>query len=462
MKKIILLVLPLMVWAATPEELLKAGIVAENSGSITEAIQNYRSAIKQKPKYGQAYFQLGKLYLQEDSIPQAIEALTKAVKLKYDPNRSYLLLGQAYYRGGQYTEAELEFRVVLESQPVSAEVQTYLGDVYLEKGLFELAYDAYQQALRIDPNFALAHYGLGNALARQRKDEEALAEYDKALSLDSTLALVHLARANLYINQRKFEPAIEELKIYNQLKPRDANGYFILARAYYGKSDVTNALEACRKARELGLTSEEFLNLYAHLAMSAKSYAEALKIHQDLVKLFSADAQRYYDLAKSYYRTGLGTKDSAEALILFQGATVNYNRAINLDTSITSDIYFDLGLAYYSAGQYDSAVNAFSEKIRREPDAAGAYINRALSHSQAKRYPAAVDDLLKGLEIQPKHIQARVWLADHYYFLKEYEKARQQYKKVLEIDPNNKDAKQGLKNIEIITKPKPQYYYEDE
>jgi len=454
--------LPIAVWAVSPEALVKAGTAAESTGAIASAIENYQAAIKQKPKYGEAYYRLGKLYLEEDSIPQAIDRLTKALNLKYAPDRTRLLLGQAHYRAGQYSEAELEFRVVLETQPRSPEVHTYLGEVYLEKGFYDQALDEFKLAFSIDSTFALAHYGMGNAFARQGKDEAAFTEYDRALRADPDLALVHLARANLYLNRRKFAQAIDELKIYTGHKPRDANGYFTLARAYYGLADTEKALEACRKAKELGLASEEFLNLYGHLAYSAKAYEEAMKALEELIKLVSGDAQRFYDLAKAYYHTGIVTKDSTVARELFKKSIASYNQALTLDSTLTSDIYFDLGLAHYQAGQFDSAVASFTKKIDRESTAAGAYFNRALSHSQAKHYQAAIDDLLKGIEIQPKYVQARIWLAQHYYFLKEYEKARRECNKALELDPNNKDAKELLKNIELATKPKPQYNYGDE
>ena len=105
---------------------------ASNAGlmQFDDAIDIYKQALKIKPDYAEAYYNMG-IALKDKGDPEAaIDSYKQALKIKPD-------YAEAYYN---------------------------MGNVLKDKGNPESAIDCYKQALKIQPDYAEAYNNMGVAL----------------------------------------------------------------------------------------------------------------------------------------------------------------------------------------------------------------------------------------------------------------------------------------------------------
>lgn len=82
-----------------------------------------RKSVSFDPKLGEAYLQLGILYLSQGDFTRAVEVLQKAVAAKPELGLAHYRLGQAYKRTGQDAKAQEEFAAYARCEKADAEAR---------------------------------------------------------------------------------------------------------------------------------------------------------------------------------------------------------------------------------------------------------------------------------------------------------------------------------------------------
>jgi len=117
-----------------------------------------------------------------------------------------------------------------------------------------------------------------------------------------------------------------------------------------------------------------------------------------------------------------------------------YLKAIQKDPN-WYDAHFNLGLAYYSAGEYSSALLAFENALAVNPDSWEARYNFALALNKANYPNEAILELLKSARLNDKH--ANTWLELGMIYdtrFSDIENAYQCYQKFIEVAPEHPSA----------------------
>ena len=130
---------------------------------------------------GSAYSDFGRL-------SEAIAQFRAALRLQPDYGDAHLDLGVALARSGRLPEATAEFQAALRADPGRADAQADLGAALAQAGRTDEAIAHYRESLRIRPGSAATHYNLATVLGRAGQRDEAMAEYREALRLDPSLA----------------------------------------------------------------------------------------------------------------------------------------------------------------------------------------------------------------------------------------------------------------------------------
>jgi tetratricopeptide (TPR) repeat protein len=199
-------------------------------GRASEAIVQYREALRLDPDKAETHFNLG-VALEEvpGGLQDAIDHFQAAVRLKPDFAEAHRELGKALVRlPGRVEDAVAEYTEAIRLRPGSAEMRNNLG-IILDRvaGRTADAVAQYQAALRLSPRVAEIHVNLGNALAKlPGRLEEAIAQYDEALRLDPGNAEAHngLGAALAKLPSRRDE-AIAQYKAALELRPDDAEAH---------------------------------------------------------------------------------------------------------------------------------------------------------------------------------------------------------------------------------------------
>lgn len=221
----------------------------------------YERTLKYAPDRPVLYNNLGILYGDMGNVEGAISLFKKAVDI--DPNYVYAYnnLGKAYNLLGNKKEALFYYNKALELYPASLEAHYNIGNIYTELKRYEEAIAAYKKALEISPYYTLAYYNLGNVYRIIGKSQESIPLYKKALEHDPNYLDAYHNLGLAYNDLGRDEEAIAVFKEIIRLKPDFALAYSNLAIVYYYQNNYKLAIENFDKARSLGVTNQELLEL---------------------------------------------------------------------------------------------------------------------------------------------------------------------------------------------------------
>ncbi|KAI5964164.1 STI1 [Candida pseudojiufengensis] len=254
-----------------------------------------------------------------------------------------------------------------------------------------------QDAVPSDKDAADKAKAEGNTLYKQKKFDEAIAQYDKAWESHKDIT---------YLNNR--------------------------AAAEYEKGDYDAAIKTCEKAVEEGR------DIRADYKLIAKSFARLGSIY--LKKDDLENAVKYFDKSLTEHRTPdvLSKLRSTQREIKLREAKAYINPEKAEEARLE-------GKEYFTKQDWPNAVKAYGEMIKRAPDDARGYSNRAAALIKLLSFPDAVRDCDIAIEKDPDFIRAYIRKANAQLLMKEYTHCMETLQEARE-----KDQKLGGKSIHEI------------
>ena len=167
------------------------GIAQEEKGRLSEAIAQYKTAMKIRPDFALPHNNLGNVLFATKKTEEAIAYYKSALKLNPAYAMAHSNLGIALEEKGELEEAIAHYREAIRLEPNLVLAHYNLGIVLKEKGEFEEAISHYKAAIKFKPDFVLAHINLGNALLAIQKTDEAITHYRFAIKINPNHALAH-------------------------------------------------------------------------------------------------------------------------------------------------------------------------------------------------------------------------------------------------------------------------------
>lgn len=212
----------------------------------------------------------------------------------------------------------------------------------------------------------------GNALYKQRKFDEAIAKYDHAWELYQDIT---------YLNNR--------------------------AAAEFEKGDYDAAIKTCEKAIDEGRS------MRADYKIIAKSFARIGNCH--LKKDDLENAAKFFDKSLTEHRTPdvLSKLRNTQKEIKVREAKSYINPEKAEEARLE-------GKEYFTKGDWPNAVKAYTEMVKRAPEDARGYSNRAAALAKLMSFPDAVEDCNKAIELDPTFIRAYIRKANAQLAMKEY------------------------------------------
>lgn len=136
---------------SSPQNHNNLGDYYARQGNFEKAVEEFQTAIKLLPNYGDAYHNLGNTYQQMQKDDQAIESYKKA--LEFNPNlwQSYQNLAAVYFKQGKFNLAKEELEKAIAVNPNNSNLYVNLAIVYLKLNDSINAKKTLNQALLLDP-----------------------------------------------------------------------------------------------------------------------------------------------------------------------------------------------------------------------------------------------------------------------------------------------------------------------
>ena len=151
------------------------------TGDLDEAIEHFRAAIRLRPVFPEAYFNLGVSLIMQRRTDDAMVAYSNALQLRpHYPEalNNYGILLQSLGRTG---EASSYYIQAIECKPDYPDPRYNLGLARQDQDRYREALEAYDTLLELNPDHPEAHNNRGNVLLALGRPLEAVASYSGAI-----------------------------------------------------------------------------------------------------------------------------------------------------------------------------------------------------------------------------------------------------------------------------------------
>jgi Flp pilus assembly protein TadD len=157
------------------------------SASNTEAVAEYKEALRLNPGDAATHNNLGVALNEEGKHDDAIAEYNKALQFVPDFATPHSNLCAALNEESKHDDAIAECKEAIRLDPNSAAPRNNLGVALDDKGKHDDAIAEYNKAIQLKPDFAEAHNNLGVALNDEGKHDDAIAEFEKAIKYQTQL-----------------------------------------------------------------------------------------------------------------------------------------------------------------------------------------------------------------------------------------------------------------------------------
>lgn len=256
-------------------------------------------------------------------------------------------------------------------------------------------------------------------------------------------ALVAKEAGNAAYRTRNFDAALQHYEKAIELDPTDMSFRTNKAAVYFEQKDYQKCIAECNQAIEVGRENR------ADFKLIAKAYARMAGAYVKLEDYLNA--RTYYQKSLTEHRIPdtLSKLSEVEKIIKEQERKAYINPEMSLEEK-------NQGNACFQKGDYPTAVRHYTEAIKRNPDDARLYSNRAACYQKLAEFQLALKDCEECIRLDPEFLKGHVRKGMALMAMKEHSKALNAFQKALEIDPNNQDALDGYKRCLMASDADPE------
>ena len=248
---------------------------------------------------------------------------------------------------GNYQAAIAQYNLILATNPNDVQALMERGITYARLGDHERAIGDYTAAIYQERDNALIYYNRGLSYDALGQTELALADYDHSIRHDSQYAYSWNNRGSVYASLGKWAQAVQDYTQAITLDPTYATAYNNRAIAYVNLGQVEQAQADYKIALELDPT--------------------------------------YQDASYNY---GIFMYKQGD----YQGAMNAFHAVIQSDAEKTPQLWNNYGSALHRLGQYNRAIQSYTEALKLDANYELARLNRAVAYRDLGDYQASVDD----------------------------------------------------------------------
>jgi len=174
---------------------------------LDRAVFHYKEALKIKPDYVMAFYNLGTALLKKEKYDEAVFYFSKTLNIDPQKTNARMNLANVLFMKGKYDEAVFHYNEILKINPGNADAHYNLAYVLSTQGKFAEAVFHYKETLRIHPEHAKAHYNLGKILINDGQIKEALIHFGEAIKIKPDYVQAYNKLGIMLLQQGKFKKA---------------------------------------------------------------------------------------------------------------------------------------------------------------------------------------------------------------------------------------------------------------
>lgn len=336
------------------EDYFAKGLILQYENKYSDALEEYRKALKLDPKADTVYYHAAKVAIQLNKTELAQKLLDELIKLKPDDPKNWVLLGTLSWARQDTLKALEYYEKALKLDPDNAEALLQAANMLKMSDPEKAKY--YFEAYLEKPDAAkyYAYYQLGVIAYEEGKLSEAAEYFMKSKDANRLFLEPRYSLAHVYELRKKYDLAIEE---YNQLQKIDPENDRLpaqMAKIFLVSNDTQKAGEYFLKSKKLNNSNPQANAYLAEAAEKDANYEKALNYTRDS-SLYEYDYTLH--IKTSYYLISLGRrKEAVEEL----------KKALQKWPDNEEVMYF-LALGYDDIGNTQKAMELLEEVLNRKP-----------------------------------------------------------------------------------------------
>ena len=302
------------------------------------------------------------------------------------------------------------------------------------EGRREQSIARHEAYLKVDPANAALHVTLADLYHRAGRLDDALGCLQRCLDQHPGHAVARGRLASVLISQHRFAEAEQQLRDLTNDDPADAALLHNLGLALYYQSRWTEALDAFRRARTLGLPDRksEELNL-AYLTTSHHHLgdtAAALETGRQWAAIGGDAAAGYLALVEmDHGEMAAAHRRAAEVLLRDPG---------NVDAAIVEAMWST------ETQDIERAKSHFDSVVQVQPDNARGWLGLGLAHLYEERTDAAIEALTTATQLMPRHAATLTTLGWARFISRDLSAAERTFRDAIALDRGFAEAHGGL------------------
>jgi tetratricopeptide (TPR) repeat protein len=254
------------------------GSALEARDRFVEAAASYEEAVRLRPDYADALYNLAVLKEREKDPEAAVAYYLKAREADPEYSDAYYNLGVLYQSQGRSEDAREAYREALRIMPSDIYAHNNLATLLRGAGDIDGSILHYELALKIHPGFTAARNNLAYALSALGRWDAAVENFRKVLALepDGVASLVGLSRALVSRPDHNTQDAAEAVALAERAadltRRRDPRILKVLAEACAASGELSRAADVARAAADIAAAAGA-ADLAADLRALAEKYS---------------------------------------------------------------------------------------------------------------------------------------------------------------------------------------------
>ncbi|MBT5796475.1 MAG: tetratricopeptide repeat protein, partial [Porticoccaceae bacterium] len=218
---------------------------------LDAAIDSHKQAIKIKPDYVEAYYNMGVALNEKIELDAAIDSYKQAIKIKPDYAEAYGNMGIALKDKGEVDAAIDSYKQALKIKPDYADAYSNMGVALKGKGDLDAAIESYKQAIKIKPDYADAYSNMGIALKNKGELDAAIDSHKQAIKIEPDYAGAYNNMGVALYEKGELDAAIDSYKQAIKIKSDYADAYYNMGVALKEKGDLEAAIDSYKQALKI-------------------------------------------------------------------------------------------------------------------------------------------------------------------------------------------------------------------